>query len=204
MPDDAPDIDALLSAARAGDAAARDALLAQSRGYLAVLAKARMEPWMRAKFDASDIVQQTLAEAHAGLDAFDGRGEAAWKAWLKKTLQHNVTDAARREKADKRDVRRERPADAGESSPMAAALPAADPTASRLAADAERDAELLAAVASLPEDYRRVLTLRTIEQRPFEEVAESLGRSVPATQMLWTRAVRKLEAALKDRSELAD
>ena len=195
------DIDALLTAARGGDGAARDRLLAESRSYLAVLAKARMEPWMRAKFDASDIVQQTMLEAHEGFDAFDGHGEAAWKAWLKKSLQHNVADAARREKAEKRDVRRQRPADASDGPPLP---PADDATASRLTAHAERDTELLAAIASLPEDYRRVLTLRTIEQQPFEDVAATLGRSIPATQMLWTRAVRKLEATLKDRSELAD
>ena len=196
-------IEELLAAARGGDAAARDRLLAQSRSYLHVLADARMEPWMRAKFDSSDLIQQTMVEAHEGLERFDGDGEAAWKAWLKKMLQHNVVDAARHYKeADKRDVRRERSADA--SAAPAGGLSGDDPTASRLAADAERDAELMAAVAALPEDYRRVLTLRTIEQRPFGEVAETLGRSVPATQMLWTRAVRKLEESLRDRSELGD
>lgn len=193
----------LIAAARAGDAAARDRLLAESRSYLHVLADARMEPWMRSKFDASDLIQQTMVEAHEGLDRFDGDGEAAWKAWLKKTLQHNVVDAARHYKeADKRDVRRERSADA--STAPAGGVAADDPTASRLAANAERDAELMNAVGALPEDYRRVLTLRTIEQRPFNEVAEALGRSVPATQMLWTRAVRKLEESLRDRSELGD
>lgn len=195
----------LLAAAKAGDATARDRLLAESRSYLGTLASAKMEPWMRAKFDASDLIQQTMIEAHEALEQFDGDSEAAWKAWLKKMMQHNVQDAVRHYKqADKRDVRRERRADRSTDDGQRMQIAADDPTASRLAANEERDGQLLQAVAALPEDYRQVLTLRTIEKRPFEEVAETMGRSVPATQMLWTRAVRKLEESLRDRSELAD
>lgn len=198
-------LDDLLSAAKAGDAEAREKLLAESRSYLGVIAGARMEPWMRAKFDASDLIQQTLVEAHEALEQFDGDNEAAWKAWLKKMMQHNVQDAVRHYKqADKRDIRRERRADASNDDGQRMQIAGDDPTSSRLAANEERDQELLLAVAALPEDYRRVLTLRTVEKRPFDEVAATMERTVPATQMLWTRAVRKLEEALRDRSELAD
>lgn len=195
----------LLAAAKAGDESARDRLLTESRGYLGNLAQSKIEPWMRAKFDASDLIQQTLIEAHQGLEQFEGDSEAAWKAWLKKMMQHNVQDAVRHYKqADKRDVRRERRADASRDDGPRMQIAGDDPTASRLAANEERDTELLQAVAALADDYREVLTLRTIQKKPFEDVAAEMGRSVPATQMLWTRAVRKLEESLRDRSELAD
>lgn len=202
---DSDTLNNLIAAAKSGDSTARDRLLAESRSYLGTLAQARIEPWMKAKFDASDLIQQTMIEAHEALDQFDGDSEAAWKAWLKKMMQHNVQDAVRHYKqADKRDVRRERRADVSNDDGQRMQIAGDDPTASRLAANEERDSELLQAVAALPEDYRRVLVLRTIEKRSFEEVAEQMDRSVPATQMLWTRAVRKLEESLRDRSELAD
>lgn len=193
----------LLAAARGGDADAVERLLAASRSYLNVLADVQMEPWMGAKFDASDIVQQSLIDAHAGVGAFDGDTEGQWKAYLKKVLNHNLQDVVRRYKAtEKRDVRRERNVEFADGSSRP--LPATDPTPSRLTADAERDLELAAAIDSLPPDYREVIVARNLRKEPFAAIAERLGRSEAATQMLWTRAVRKLEGVLQGRSELAD
>ena len=48
----------------------------------------------------------------------------------------------------------------------------------------------------LPEDYREVIILRNIQRLPFEAVAEHLGRTRPAAQMLWMRAMQKLKSML--------
>jgi RNA polymerase sigma-70 factor (ECF subfamily) len=45
----------------------------------------------------------------------------------------------------------------------------------------------------LPEDYQEVIVLRNLERLPFDEIAQRLGRSRPAVQMLWMRAIRKLQ-----------
>ena len=197
------DLDDLIAEARGGDADAVDRLLASSRSYLAVLAAARVQPWMKAKLDASDIVQQTLCDAHAGLGAFNGQTEGQWKAYLKKILQNNVQDVIRQYRgAAKRDVSRERGVefDDGSARPIAGR----DETPSRITADEERDLELATAIDNLPEDYREVVIARNIRKEPFAEIAERLGRSEAATQMLWTRAIRRLQADLQGRSELAD
>ena len=193
----------LIAKARAGDPAAAGELLAASQSYLGVLAKARMQPWMAAKLDASDLVQQTMCDAHAHLDVFAGEGEGQWKAYLKRILQNNVQDIVRQYRgAEKRDVTRERSTEQadGTTRPLAAD----DPTPSRVAADDERDLELAAAIDQLPPDYREVILARNVRKEPFSEIAERLGRSEAATQMLWTRAIRRLKADLDGRSELAD
>jgi RNA polymerase sigma-70 factor (ECF subfamily) len=48
------------------------------------------------------------------------------------------------------------------------------------------------ALARLPADYREVIILRNLEQLPFEEIGQRLGRSSGAARMLWARALEKL------------
>ena len=62
----------LLERARSGDDAAREALFEKCRNYVAVVARLQVESWLQAKVDASDIVQQTLLEAHRGFEQFRG------------------------------------------------------------------------------------------------------------------------------------
>jgi len=52
------------------------------------------------------------------------------------------------------------------------------------------------ALADLPHDYQEVIVLRNLQRLPFNEVAERMGRSRPAVQMLWMRAIRKLQESL--------
>ena len=54
------------------------------------------------------------------------------------------------------------------------------------------------ALEQLPPDYQEVVVLRNLQRLPFNEVAERMQRSRPATQMLWMRAIRKLQEALEE------
>ena len=110
MRPDGDDVTGLLEQARAGDAAARERLFARCRDYLGLAARARVEGWLRAKVDASDLVQQTLLEAHRGFGRFQGATEAEWLAWLRRILDHNAADFVRRYRGTgKRQVGREVP-----------------------------------------------------------------------------------------------
>src|SRR5262245_55513749 len=102
MRPDGDDVTGLLEQARAGDAAARERLFARCRDYLGLAARARVEGWLRAKVDASDLVQQTLLEAHRGFGRFQGATEAEWLAWLRRILDHNAADFVRRYRVGKR------------------------------------------------------------------------------------------------------
>src|SRR5262245_58867568 len=61
-----------------------------------------------ARFGWSDLVHETLLEAHDNLDGFKGQTEGELIQWLRKILTHTAIDRARRERADRRDFRLER------------------------------------------------------------------------------------------------
>jgi len=65
-----PDTDQLLAAAQAGDASARGRLLDRHRQKLRGLMAVRMDPRLAARVDPSDLVQETLTEAHRRLDQY--------------------------------------------------------------------------------------------------------------------------------------
>jgi len=51
-------------------------------------------------------------------------------------------------------------------------------------------------LAKLPSQYRDVLVLRHLEELPFEDVAERMGRTAAAARMLWVRAIDRLRESL--------
>ena len=62
---------------------------------------------------------------------------------------------------------------------------------------AHEKAEAVArALERLPEDYRRVITLRNQERRDFDEIGRLMNRSTDAARRLWSRAIERLEREL--------
>ena len=48
----------------------------------------------------------------------------------------------------------------------------------------------------LTPDHREVVLLRNLQRLSFDEVAQRMNRTRPATQMLWMRAIEKLQQVL--------
>jgi RNA polymerase sigma-70 factor (ECF subfamily) len=194
-------VEVLLARAREGDEFERDRLFEACRGYLALVARTQVESWLQAKADASDLVQQTLLEAHKGFDRFEGKTEAEWLAWLRRILSHNAADLVRRYRGTtKRQARREiplrRPSD--DSQAGGAPEPAGrEPTPSQQLVARDRDLQIAAALDQLTPDHREVIVLRNLERLPFDVVAERMGRSRPAVQMLWARAIKRLQETVE-------
>jgi RNA polymerase sigma-70 factor (ECF subfamily) len=191
----------LLDRARGGDEAARDELFDRCRNYVSLLARVHIESWLQAKVDPSDLVQQTLLEAYRGMGGFKGQSEGEWLAWLKQILKHNATDYIRRYKgAAKRRIQREVPLEAVRHGSSLFRIDPSDPgeTPSQLVMQHENEIQLAEAVSRLDEDYQQVILLRNVQRLSFNEVAERMGRSRPAVQMLWLRALRKLKELLQD------
>ena len=85
-----------------------DLPLERYRDYLLTLARGQIDPRLRSKTDPSDIVQQTLLEAHQQEKAFCGQTKGQKAAWLRQILAHNLADAMRRFRRAKRDISQER------------------------------------------------------------------------------------------------
>lgn len=193
----------LINAARAGDAEARNALFEKCRSYVTLMARMQVDSWMGRKIDASDLVQQTMLEAHKAFPDFRGETEGEWLAWLKQILTHNTTDFVRQYKGTaKRDIGKEQPLEkvvAGEDFRIDPQLP--DDSPSQILQQREQELELACAIEQLSEDHREVIILRSLQRLPFSEIAERMGRTGPATQMLWTRAVKELERLMSHPSQ---
>jgi RNA polymerase sigma-70 factor, ECF subfamily len=191
----------LIESARQGDAESRDRLFELCRGYLGYAARAQVESWLRTKVDSSDLVQQTMLEAHRDFDRFQGRSEQEWLAWLRKILAHNVADFIRHYRGTaKRQVRREVPfRDPAASNAFGAPEPAAaDATPSQQLARLDDELRVTTALAELTPDYQEVIMLRNLQRLSFNEVAEQMERSRPAVQMLWMRAIKKLQEVMEE------
>jgi RNA polymerase sigma-70 factor (ECF subfamily) len=88
-----------------GEDADRD--LERFRSYLLLLARVRLDPLVQAKVGASDVVQQTLLEAHRDRARFRGQTVGEQAAWLRQILARNLANVLRDLRRDKRDVARE-------------------------------------------------------------------------------------------------
>ena len=60
----------------------------------------------------------------------------------------------------------------------------------------DNELRVAATLAELPPDYQEVIMLRNFQRLSFNEVAERMERSRPAVQMLWTRAIKRLQDAM--------
>ena len=199
-----PKVSELIERARAGDAEGRDRLFELCRSYLGFVARCQVESWLRVKVDASDLVQQTMLEAHRDFNGFQGTSEKEWLAWLRKILAHNAADFVRHYRGTAkrqagREVRFRDPADTVARGAPEPAAPIATPSQEFLRLDNEL--RLTMALAELPPDYQEVIVLRNLQRLPFSDVAERMQRSRPAVQMLWMRAIKKLQEAFGDEGD---
>ncbi len=174
--------------------------LERYRSWLGLLARLQVEPRFRAKFDASDIVQQTLLEAVRDWPKFRGGTEAELAAWLRQILSHVLHHEVRRYAgARRRDVGREvslEEALAESSRRLGAALAAPGSSPSERAGRHELELRLADALARLPADYAEIIILRNVEGLSHEEAAGRMGRNPGAVRMLWVRALARLRQEL--------
>lgn len=192
--------DVLLAAARSGQATALGQALEACRNYLLLVAEKEMDPRLKAKGGASDLVQQTFLEAQKDFVRFHGDTENELLAWLRRLLLNNVANFRRHfAETDKRRADLEIPLATNDPSRTGTSwLSDGGPTPSREMMADERDAAVNAAIARLPEDYQTVLRLRYVEDRPFEEIAQVMNRSANAVRKLWARAVERMQEELDE------
>jgi RNA polymerase sigma-70 factor (ECF subfamily) len=161
--------------------------------YLRLLVDRKIDPRVRRRVGASDIVQDTLLAAHRDWDQFRGRSEPELKQWLARILKCNVLDAQKAQRRLCRDVNREVAV-----SQDSQEIDLADPmlTPGRLAVRGEDHASLLAALDRLTPQYRRVVALKAFDGLSFAEIAERTGKTAEAVRHIWVRAIKQLACEL--------
>lgn len=174
----------------------RDRQLAGYQPWLHLLARLEIDSRFHGKFSASDAVQQTMLEAWQHWDNFRGNDEPQRRAWLRQILAHQLAHLARHYAGtQKRDVTREQSIEASlaQSSMRLEQFLAADQSSpSGQVAARERSVQLARVLEQLRDDYRQVLTLRSLEELSFDDVAARMNRSPGAVRMLWVRALAAL------------
>lgn len=178
------DTHALVEGALGGDDVARGELLERLRPRLVLWAASRMSADLRSKVEPEDMAQEILLALHKSLDGFQGPDGRAFFAWMFKVAENRIRDTVDHFGAKKR--QRIQPVSFSQTSPSAAV------------ARSEAVVRLQAAIETLPEDYKRVVQLRRLEERDTSEVAELMDRSENAIRILYYRALKALKAALPD------
>lgn len=176
-----------------------EAWFARYRSYLRLLARVNLDPRLRGKIDPSDVVQQTLLEAHTGAGNFRGTTEGEWLAWIRRALARNLADALKLFVQARRDVAREQSLeDALQASSLRleAWLHDDGPTPVEEAMRRERAVRLAHVLEELPEAQREALVLHYWHGWTLTRISESLERTPAAVAGLLKRGLQQLRQQL--------
>jgi RNA polymerase sigma-70 factor (ECF subfamily) len=172
------------------------------RTYLLLLARLRLGREPGNRLDPSDLVQQTLLDAHRQRKQFRGGSPAEMAAWLRGMLACNLADAWRALNRGKRDANRERSLEAAladSSSRLEAWLAAQQSSPSQQAVHQEEVLRLTDALTELPESQREAVLLHYWQGLPLAEVAAAMHRSPASVAGLLQRGLKALRALLAEK-----
>lgn len=179
-----PDSDeALVERARGGDYDAFERLFERHRELVYRFAY----NMVGRRDDAEDLVQESFVRAYQNLHRY--RDEAKFTTWLLRIVTNLATDHAR---THTRRTALEQQEAKGALDWMTVGSP--DDPLRDLELERRRNA-LKRAIASLPPHHRAMIVLRDIEERPYPEIAATLGCTVGGAKLRVLRARR----ALRDR-----
>jgi RNA polymerase sigma-70 factor (ECF subfamily) len=175
--------------------------LERFRNYLRLLAEIELSPHLRVKEDASDIVQQSLLEAHRDLPNYRGQTDAELVGWLKTILARNILNVARHYGTQKCDVSREQPvAERLEKSSarLENFLACEQTSPSQQAMHNEQLIQLSDGLALLLDGERTAIVLKHIQGWTLSQISAHLGRPTDAVAGLLKRGLKKLRIHLQD------
>ncbi len=195
--DDSAETQRLLTAAGDGDRVALDQLLARHRRWLLRFAEGRLDPRIRRRVDAADVVQETHAEVLARFHDYLRRRPVSFRAWMLKTAYDRLGKLKRQHlHTEGRSVLREVPLDDASSLVLAEQLMASQQPAWAGLAIEELARKVRGALARLSEADREVLLLRYVEGLDNQEIGYLLELEPGTVSKRRGRALLRLHAEL--------
>lgn len=178
-----------------------EARLGEFRAYLRVLAGMQLDPLLKKRVDPSDIVQQTLLQAHRAAGQFRGKSDAELAGWLRQILSNELAHQLRDNRRAKRDVTRERSIQQSveASSMKLERLLAADgPRPDDAATRNERALRLAEALSELPAPQREAIELHYWHHWTLEQIGDKQERSKSAVAGMIRRGLKGLKELLAE------
>jgi RNA polymerase sigma factor (sigma-70 family) len=183
-----------LPQAQVGKQQAQAAVIAWLETALRPVAKGPLGRVLAGKFDAADILQETLLKAWKGLATFHGSSAAELLAWGLRIYQRCFLDHLKYYgKKSKRDPGRE--LSLADSPPPGSTEPPFKANVQEPLSELIRQEDLeriQQALAALPELERQVFLLRHEEELSFEAMSKRRGRSAEALRQAYRRAEDKI------------
>lgn len=182
-------------------------LLEASRARLRLLVEMRMDRRVRARVDASDVIQEAFAEAARRFPDYEKERKMTPYVWLRFLTLQQLTIAHRQHLGvQARTALREQQLHGEgetslESGAIAICLAGGDSTPSVKVARAEEIQHMITALDAMEPLDREVLALRHFEQLEHAEIGELLGLSAAAVSSRYRRALTKVGQAMKKTNE---
>jgi RNA polymerase sigma-70 factor (ECF subfamily) len=202
MPDDPPNAELQLALAAAGDLAAWGGLLTAYQERLERMVAFRLDPRLRGRVDAADILQDAFVEASEYREAYFRAGATPLFLWLRGVVSNKLLEVHRFHLGTHmRDAKREVPLHGlGKCDDTAVALWAH--LAGRLTSPSvaahrnEISSRLAQALDEMDATDREVLAMRHFEQLTNSEAAQVLGIQERAAAKRYLRALSRLKEVL--------
>ena len=178
-------------------------LLELYRPFLLTIAAAKMDPRLKGKDGASDLVQEAFVIAHRRFAEFQGQSEPEFRQWLRSILLYVVRDWHRRyHEFEKRSVAREQSLDGSASRKLFQTIANRDLRSPGAELEFKDEIDLLeASLKRLPVEHRQVIIWHNYQDRTFVSIGKSVKRSPDAVRMLWNRAIRNLAREMRTSDE---
>jgi RNA polymerase sigma-70 factor (ECF subfamily) len=178
----------LLEAAKAGDRASLDCLLARERPR-ALAAALRV---LHHRDDAEDAVQEAFVKIWRALPAFEGR--SSFSTWVHRIVTNASLDLMRKSVARAETVERPECSVQDQGAVLELALAV---TPESVLADREVERLVDQAVAALPAAHRQAVELREFEDHSYQEIADSIACPIGTVMSRLHHARGRLARALR-------
>ena len=157
--------------------------------FLNYLARKGLNPRLWRKVAPSDMVQNTLLEAHRERANLKDSSEAELLSWLRSNLRYRIIDEVRKLKCKKNNVDLE--------IAITQTLVIHSPSPSGIAQKNEEVLRLMAVLERLPKSQRDAVALLHLEGQELGEIAKQMGKSKNAVSSLVCRGIERLCELMK-------